>query len=61
MLNPLISSPLSFDTEKFVANNSDSIDLALLFCKLPIPPISDDMLIDVPVLAFKLLKPPPNL
>ena len=61
ILKPLISNPLSFDSEKFVAKSSDSIDLARLFCKLPIPPISDEILIDVPVLALRLLNPPRNL
>ena len=61
IVKPLISNPFSFETEKLVASNSDSIDLALLFCKLLIPPISELILIDVPVLAFKLLNPPPNL
>ena len=61
ILKPLILRPLSFDTVKFVANSSDSIFFALLFCKLPIPPKSEDMLIDVPVPEFKFLKPPPNL
>ena len=61
ILKPLMLRPLSLDTVKFVAKSSDSIFLALLFCKFPIPPKSEDMLIEVPVPEFKFLKPPPNL
>ena len=60
-VKPDISRPLSLLTEKFVAVSFESIYFARLLFKLPKPAKSEPILIDVPVLEFKLPNPPENL